>query len=113
MKDRLRERRKELGLTLQDVADKTHSSKSYIWELERSDIRKPSALKLNAISLALETTSEYLLNGTKNKDEDSFINLLYRKLNKTNKQLLIRVAKSLINDQKLQKELKFLLKEEV
>lgn len=57
-------RRKELGLTLQGLADKTKSSKSYIWELEQDKARiRPSAAKVLEIAKALEVTPGWLFDG--------------------------------------------------
>ena len=50
-------RRKQRGLTLQALANKAGSSKSYIWELENKRC-DPSGLKLCLISRALETPME-------------------------------------------------------
>lgn len=61
----IKKRRKELGMTLQELANKTSSSKSYIWELESKDtVRRPSALKMLAIASSLRVTTEWLLDGT-------------------------------------------------
>ena len=58
---KIRERRKELGLTLDDVAKKTDSSKSYIWELENRPVVRPSAEKISRIADVLGLTVEFLL----------------------------------------------------
>lgn len=61
----IKTRRKELGMTLQELATKTASAKSYIWELESKDtVRRPSALKILAIASTLRVTSQWLLEGT-------------------------------------------------
>lgn len=62
-------------LSLQDLADQSGSSKSYIWELENRDLPKPSGEKLAAIARVLDVTVDYLLDegttvpdtGTKDK----------------------------------------------
>lgn len=56
---RLRERRKKLGLTLQQVADKAMTSKSYVWELENKSY-KPSVFHALKLAQALETSVEAL-----------------------------------------------------
>ena len=58
--DKIRARRTELKISLDALALKTDSSKSYIWELENRDNPKPSAEKLNRIATALQVTPEYL-----------------------------------------------------
>lgn len=99
MRERLKERRLELGLTLQDVGNKTASSKSYIWELENNNILKPSAEKLQSVAEALETTVNYLLTG--NRDGlfgNRWLNM-YVKLSPFNKELLFEFSEVLLRNQ--------------
>lgn len=49
----LHAKRKALGLTLQDVADQSGSSKSFIWELEHG-VSEPSVTKAAAIAKVLK-----------------------------------------------------------
>ena len=58
---RLRERRRALGLTLQEVADATNLSVGFISQLER-DLTSPSLASLAAIARILQThVSEFLV----------------------------------------------------
>ena len=58
---RLRERRRALGLTLQEVADATNLSVGFISQLER-DLTSPSLASLAAIAQILQThVSEFLV----------------------------------------------------
>ena len=59
--ERIRSKRKEAGLTLDQLAEASGCSKSYIWELENKNPPRPSADKLASIAKALGTTSDYLL----------------------------------------------------
>lgn len=59
--DKIRKLRKENGLTLDQLAELTGSSKSYIWELENKTPPRPSAEKLSKIAEKLGTTIEFLL----------------------------------------------------
>lgn len=59
--DRIRALRTGKGLTLEALAEKVRSSKSYIWELENKAVARPSAEKLRMIALALDTTTDYLV----------------------------------------------------
>jgi transcriptional regulator with XRE-family HTH domain len=59
--DRLRDLRKEKGYTLDQLADLSGSSKSYIWELENKNPPRPSAEKLSRIADVLGTTIDFLL----------------------------------------------------
>ena len=49
------------GLTLDQLAEKSGSSKSYLWELENKDPPRPSAEKLGGIAKALEVTVDYFM----------------------------------------------------
>jgi transcriptional regulator with XRE-family HTH domain len=53
--------RRKQGLTLEGLATKIESSKSYVWEIENKDVARPSAEKLSLIAAARETTTDYLL----------------------------------------------------
>lgn len=59
--EKLRERRKAMGLTLDSLAERVGSSKSYIWELENRPSPNPSAEKLAAIAKELNAPVEYFL----------------------------------------------------
>jgi transcriptional regulator with XRE-family HTH domain len=59
--DRIKERRTALKLTLDQLAQATDSSKSYIWELENKNPPRPSAEKLSAIAKALDVTVDWLM----------------------------------------------------
>lgn len=59
--DKIRALRKQKKLSLDQLAELTESSKSYMWELENKDDPKPSADKVARIATALEVTTEFLL----------------------------------------------------
>lgn len=56
---RLRERRIELGLTLQEVAERAKTSKSYVWQVENESYR-PSVFHALKLANALNTSVEAL-----------------------------------------------------
>jgi transcriptional regulator with XRE-family HTH domain len=58
--ERIKELRVARSLTLEQLAQATDSSKSYIWELENKNPPRPSAEKLSAIAAALDVTVDYL-----------------------------------------------------
>ena len=58
---KIRALRLRKGLTLDQLAEKSGSSKSYLWELENKDPPRPSAEKLGGIARALEVTVDYLM----------------------------------------------------
>lgn len=59
--DKIRTLRKQKKLSLEQLAELTDSSKSYLWELENKDEPKPSAEKIGKIAAVLEVTTEFLL----------------------------------------------------
>lgn len=62
---KIRDLRRGRGLTLDELAQATGSSKSYMWEIENKDVARPSGEKLNKIAAALGVTPEYLLDVTR------------------------------------------------
>lgn len=96
----IKERRKKMGLTLQGLADKTESSKSYIWELEQDkDNIRPSAEKVHKIAEALEVTAGYLFCGGNDADaEDKRFFSWYMCLDKKTKTQIKSIAKILANE---------------
>jgi len=69
---KINELRREKGLTLEDLAKATDSSKSYMWEIENKDVARPSAEKLDRIALALDVTPDFLIDvasGRPNEDQ--------------------------------------------
>ena len=59
--EKLRELRKQRGLTLDKLADLAGLSKSYLWELENRESQRPSAEKLTALADALGVAAAYSL----------------------------------------------------
>ena len=99
--ERIRELRKKRGLTLEQLAKRVGSSKSYMWEIENKDIARPSAEKLSLIATALDTTVEYLLTGNAAEGEDPEDMAFYRKYKKMDpaaKERLRQILDVLDND---------------
>lgn len=59
--EKIRAERKRLKLTLEDIAEKTGSSKSYIWELENNASANPSIEKIVKIAEVVGVTVDFLL----------------------------------------------------
>ena len=77
---KMRDRRQEKGLTLDQLAQATGSSKSYIWEIENKPVARPSAEKLNRIAAVLGVTPEYLADEDRTQATvDEFDEAFYRK----------------------------------
>ena len=62
--DKLRALRQQKKLSLEQLAELTDSSKSYIWELENKDAPNPSADKVSKLAAVLDVTTEFLLSHT-------------------------------------------------
>ena len=59
--EKLRDLRKQRGLTLERLADMAGLSKSYLWELENRESQRPSAEKLTALADALGVGTSFFL----------------------------------------------------
>lgn len=59
--EKIKKLRKGKNLTLEALAHKANISKSYLWELENNDSKKPSAEILSQIAHHLEVTTDFLL----------------------------------------------------
>ncbi len=68
---RIKELRTEKKMTLDQLAEATASSKSYIWELENKNPPRPSAEKLSAIARALGVTVDYLFGADDQTKEEA------------------------------------------
>ena len=78
--DKIRLLRKQKKLSLEQLAELTASSKSYIWELENKDDPKPSADKIGKIAAVLEVTAEFLLTeSSATPDEEVLDEAFFRK----------------------------------
>jgi transcriptional regulator with XRE-family HTH domain len=82
LRAKLKELRKKKGWSLDELARLTGSSKSYLWELENRDERKPSAEKLVEIARVLDTTSDYLVDDNATFDDAQVREAFFRKFNK-------------------------------
>ena len=80
--DKIRRHRQEKGYSLDKLAEITESSKSYLWELENRDTRKPSAEKLTRIAQALSVTTDYLLDESASPNEAVTKEAFFRKFSK-------------------------------
>lgn len=80
---KINERRRGKGLTLEQLAEATGSSKSYMWEIENKDVARPSAEKLDRIATALDVTADYLMDATTTQPtEEVQDRAFYRKFQK-------------------------------
>lgn len=81
--EKLKKHRKDKGYSLDMLAELTHTSKSYLWELENprpgKKAVKPSAEKITEIAKALSVTSDYLLDDSAQADEEVYKEAFFRK----------------------------------
>lgn len=92
--DRIRNLRKAKGLTLDQLAELSGSSKSYIWELENKSPPRPSAEKLSKIADKLGTTIEFLLEGETSQEQaaDAHFYRSYQKMDEPTKAKIRRMV---------------------
>ena len=96
---KIRRHREALGLTLEKLAEKIDSTKSYVWELENKDGVRPSADKVFRLAEALDVTAEYLIDDTqknpKPKEKDVVLFRKLQSLSQPEKDLLEKFINSL------------------
>lgn len=59
--EKLRKLRKDKGFTLDQLAEKSGLSKSYLWELENRESQRPSAEKLTALAAVFGVGATYFI----------------------------------------------------
>lgn len=79
--EKIRAERKRQKLTLDDLAEKTESSKSYIWGLENGPAVRPSADKILKIATALNVSVDFLLDNEKvTQSQDDVNQVFFRRI---------------------------------
>lgn len=102
-REKVKEERERLGLSLEALGERIGSTKSYMWELENKDSSRPSADKVFKLAEAFGCAPEYLMDDTgKIKREadqpDRVFFSKYQKLRSDHKKLIQRVLDSLDDD---------------
>lgn len=97
---RIRERRKELGLTLEDVAQALGVSRQTIHKYETEKIKNIPSDKLEQLAKILNTTPVYLM-GWQNLMEDEALRLYDEKIDLENAGYKLQAIPSSLNDQTL------------
>ncbi|GAB3061137.1 helix-turn-helix domain-containing protein [Salinicoccus sesuvii] len=69
--DRIRQRRKELDISADDLAKFVHVSRATIFRYEKGDIEKMPAVTLKKIAEKLRTTPEFLMGWTEDQEQES------------------------------------------
>lgn len=92
--EKIQKLRKEKGLTLEQLANRTDSSKSYIWELENKAPPRPSADKLSKIAAELGVTMDYLLDREQKITEaDATDKMFFRKYQQMDPEVKKKIRK--------------------
>lgn len=92
--EKIQKLRKEKGFTLEQLADLTGSSKSYIWELENKNPPRPSADKLSKIAAQLGVTMDYLIDQERKITEaDATDEMFFRKYRQMDTEVKKKIRK--------------------
>lgn len=73
--NRIKQRRTELNLSLQDIADMTDMSKSTLQRYETGSIKNIPLQKLGTLARALQTSADWLLGWVKSTDEITTVDI--------------------------------------
>ncbi|MCI3206449.1 MULTISPECIES: helix-turn-helix transcriptional regulator [Pandoraea] len=94
--EKLRELRKQKGLTLEKLADAAGMSKSYLWELENRESQRPSADKLAALGDVLGVAYTFFIEeDTRVPEERHMDEAFYRNYQKLDSESKERLRKIL------------------
>ncbi len=99
-REKVREERENLGWTLEELAEKIESKKSYVWELENKPSVRPSADKVFKLAEVFKVSPEYLMDDTgrikRNVEQlDKAFFSKFQKLDPRHKKVLQRFLDSL------------------
>lgn len=99
MGEKIRALRKSAKLTLEELAARTDSSKSYIWDIENRAEAKPSAEKLKKIAEVLDAPPDYFLNDNQVEitlsDQETHFFRKYQGLTPEKKRTLERILRAI------------------
>lgn len=95
--EKLKEEREQAGLSLDELAKRIDSVKSYIWELENKENARPSAEKVFKLAEVFNVSPEYLMDETgriaRNPDRAFFSK--FQKLSADHKKTIMKFMDSL------------------
>lgn len=95
--EKIREERERLELSLEELAQRIGSTKSYVWELENRDASRPSAEKIFKFASVFGVAPEYLLDDTGRvpRNSDQALVARFQRLSTQNKKILEKFMDSL------------------
>ncbi len=105
--ERIKQRRKDLGLRAEDVAERIGVSRSTMFRYENGEIEKLPINHLVPIAKALHTSVDYLMGWTEDEkepipmDEDRFDQefvRLFEQLGNDQKDLIVRAMKGILSE---------------
>ena len=115
--DRIKQRRLELGLTADDLAEKIGKSRATIYRYENGDIENMPTPVLEPLAKALDTTPADLMGWQSSSISplrnnircenvaESELVLSYRKLSKPNQSKVLTYSKNLLSTQQMEEDL--------
>lgn len=92
---RIYKKRKEMGLTQEELADRSGLSQSFLTCIERGE-KGPGYDSIIRISCALETSTDYLLLGVLSQEESNYINMLFRLMNEAQRKDATEIVKRIV-----------------
>ncbi len=92
---RIYKKRKDLGLTQEELADRSGLSQSFLTCIERGE-KGPGFDSIIRISRALETSTDYLLMGVMPQEESNNILSLFEPMDETQRKLAIEILKGIL-----------------
>lgn len=82
---KVRERRTQLNLTLEELANRLGTTKNYVWQLENKSPARPSGQLLLKLSSVLELSPDFLIDdGVTEQDEEHLKDVVWRKSKSAN-----------------------------
>jgi len=98
LSQKLKELRKSKRFTLDQLAEESGISKSYIWELENRESQRPSAQKLSSLADALGVSINFFLEDDVSSPEDRHLDEAffrgYQNLDESSKEHLRKVLEA-------------------
>lgn len=92
---RIYKKRKEMGLTQEELAFRSGLSQSFLTCIERGE-KGPGFDSIIRISSALKTSTDYLLLGVISQEESDYIHSLFKLMDETQRKYAIEIMKGIL-----------------
>lgn len=93
--NRICKKRKEMGLTQEELAFRSGLSQSFLTCIERGE-KGPGFDSIIKISRALETSTDYLLLGVIPQEESDYIHSLFELMDETQREQATEIVKNIL-----------------